>query len=371
MLSSIVRYVAGYLTGGDYNDSDNGCVNEDDNENQIHAIAGSSSSTDDEDIDEEEPKNGGGENSREFNGVVTSFFNNRGLINDEIYFTKTVVIGSDQPKIGDNVFVKASRAHAEGGWVATSVQITCLWPNADDFDNSKPSVEVIIGSISDVSGNIAHIQAPSTNISVSLRKFKAGYKPYRGDLVSVELWREREMGNLPTQETADKEIVSISPLREKKIHGTVTEICHRYGFINDNVYFSFAACRKGSYVHKGDSVVATLIESKQQRGDWRALYVEQKKKPKESKTLEAPEPSKETIMVPKTTQVLALATSKNGIVVRSELNFGDMTRNEKRKMEIQLRYGDEKNSWKKLLSIFRLLPKCVLTVFKYSRRLVT
>ena len=253
-----------------------------------------------------------------FDGVVTSYFNNRGLINNEIYFSQNVVIGNEQPKIGDNVSVEATRLHSEGGWVAKKVQILNLWDTDSDKTVKKPEKETFVGSVTLVDNSRVTVFINSDLVLTS-RKFKTGYKPFCGDWVQIEVW-----GQYDSNESAflisEENVICVSPLREKKVHGTITELLKGYGFINETIYFSFAVCERGVILNIGDSVIADIIESKQRRGDWRATFVFRKMSFQQSlKT------RNESIII------------NQHISITDNLNFGDIQLNCKSCIEVYIR----------------------------------
>lgn len=260
-------------------------------------------------------------NKKSFDGTVTSYFNNCGLINDHIYFTSSVVCGGEEAQVGDDVCVEASRSHSEGGWVAHKVQITSLWVTDKDNRDKKPSKDKVIGTVSACNFNTISIKV-NTELTVSSHKLKLGYKPFRGDLVQIEIWRKHDDDFLDI--IMEENIISIFPLREKKIHGTVTEMLSGYGFINDDVYFPFNCCEKGYRTKKGDPVVAFVIESKQKRGDWRAVNVSLKKTKRHDLNDVSP------VKVDNYGAVLA---NNHGVTV-TKGDFGDVDLNELCKSEI-------------------------------------
>uniref|UniRef100_A0A7M5WSS0 Uncharacterized protein n=1 Tax=Clytia hemisphaerica TaxID=252671 RepID=A0A7M5WSS0_9CNID len=345
MFSNVIRYVASYITGGSLNEE----VSSDEKD------TGGKFITDSNDTDETpepdcnqtnkleedivEPAEGNGQQTNNSSGdtsnaleqtlygTVTSFFNTRGLINDEIYFSQQVVIGSDHPKVGDNVVVKASRSHKAGGWVATSVQITALWDIDDDEETqAKPVKDNIIGTVIKLYGNMVQIKA-TIDFQVPISKFKTGYRPFNGDWINIEIWNKGDEFQVSGIQVND--IISISPLREKKITGTVTDIQSRNGVINSEVYFSFAICKRGTFYKKGDKVTAMVIESKQTQGNWRAVYIEHiKKEEKEDE--------------PRTPKDVSLKNIFNGISIAKELAFGDINLGERQKKTIFIRNQGQK-----------------------------
>lgn len=308
MLSNLLRYAASYLTGSPIEFVSNEEVKE-------------------TSLDSEKKNNTESVNEIQNSyGKITSFFNNRGLIDDSIYFTQDVIVGSDQPNVGDQVVYKASRSHADGGWIASSVQITALWDVEESKEPSKPYKDVMIGNVVKCYSNGALLKT-TQEFDVSLNKFKAGYRPSNGDWVNIELWNKNDENASSTFHVDD--IISISPLREKKIHGIVSDILNRHGFINGDVYFSFAICKRGTFFKRGDHVAAIVIESKQIRGNWRAVYIEHKKKPVSS----SKDTSKTTVGDDNKRMVC-------GVNVTNELQFGEVSLSQKYRRTIIIRNKD-------------------------------
>ncbi|XP_012556830.2 uncharacterized protein LOC100201712 isoform X1 [Hydra vulgaris] len=254
-----------------------------------------------------------------FEGVVTSYFNNRGLINNEIYFTQNVVLGNEQPKVGDNVSVEATRLHSDGGWIAKRVQILNLWGSVFDDNANKPEKELYVGSVTSVDNNKVTLFVNS-EFYLTPRKFKIGYKPFIGDWVQIEVWRQSIESNFLI---SDENVICVSPLREKRVHGTVTELLRGYGFINETLYFSFSVCERGVYLNIGDSVVADIIESKQRRDEWRATYVSRKVTVKKN--------------IEKNENLTNIDNKPiSDISISDDLNFGSIQLNCKRSIEISI-----------------------------------
>jgi len=322
MLSSFLQFVAGYLTGG--------AVEDRENDQSVDMVSSETERNTEvtEKSDDLSSDNINDALEQTCHGTITSFFNNRGLIDDHIYFTQNIVIGSDQPKVGDNVLVKASRSHAAGGWVAESVQITSLWDVDEEDQCQKPQKDVIIGMIVKTFGNSIQIKT-TVEFNVPLNKFKSGFKPHTGDWVSIEIWIDKNDSEFSSFIQIDK-IISIAPLREKKIHGVVTDTFNHNGFINGDVYFPYAICKKGTFFKKGDNVVSLIIESKQKRGNWRAVYIEHSKKNKSCDK----DKENDTVLGD---NVKNDNDCLNGIKVTRELAFGDICCNKKNKMMISIR----------------------------------
>ena len=196
--------------------------------------------------------------NRTFHGIVTSLYSGRGLVDDHIYFSNDVVLGNARLKIGTKVVVEASRTNEQGGWVAKAVSLLNEW----DLDSE--SVE----KVDDINGIITYFSAVSGLIndmySFSIASCTGTYQPMVNDFVTCKV--KIASGN-------DKEVISVKPLREKEFVGFVTNVINRYGYIDDDIFFPFRAC-KGYIPRNGDCVLVTAIEAKQRRSQWRAYRVE-------------------------------------------------------------------------------------------------
>lgn len=326
MFSTIIENVVGYLTGGSSNDtsddhsddiSDVTEKNDSDNDNLEEKVYPTANSDEESGSDTENDIL-----EKTIHGIVTSYFNNRGLIDDSIYFTQDIILGNDQPRVGDEVLVKASRSHSSGGWVALTVQITALWHTEEEESNNKPYKDTIIGVVIKLFGNSILIKT-TLEYNIPLSKFKAGYKPYNGDWISIEIWNKGPEHTDFSSSSFSNDIISISPLREKKIVGTVTDILSRNGLINGDIYFSFAICKRGTFFKRGDKVVALVIEAKQTKGNWRAVYIEHCKKDENKNSGEGTAND---------------ASTYNGVSVTKEIVFGNLSQTIKYKKDVSIRY---------------------------------
>ena len=318
MFSNIVQNVIGYLTGGS-------TINETTEKEitEINEILNSDKDIE-ENIQKESKEDSDGDLlEKTIHGTVTSFFNNKGLIDDSIYFTQEMILGNDQPRMGDEVLVKATRSHSFGGWVASSVQITALWNMEEEDDSTpKPYKDTVIGVVVRLFGNVVQVKT-SIDFNVPMSKFKAGFYPFNGDWVSIQVWNKGTESAYFCDSSFVNDIISISPLREKKVFGTVTNIQSHNGFINEEVYFSFSICKKGTFFKKGDKVVALAIESKQTKGNWRAVYIEHNKKDKKTDSKSV------TSAIDK--------SCCDDLSVTKEVFFGNLIQNTKHKKEVFVR----------------------------------
>lgn len=267
---------------------------------------------------------------KSFDGVITSYFNKAGLINEHIYFTQGSVIGNENPQVGDEVAVHAVRSHSEGGWIANSVQILHTW-DLEDKEPRRPTKELMIGSVKNIRNQMVQIEASMCQINISTKKFKVGFKPYKGDWVQIEYWNHVLNADEGSTKFNAKNVISVSPLRERKLHGVVTNVFGSYGLINGNVYFAFTSVEKGYRLKQGDRVVALVLESKQVRGEWRANYVIRKSKEKvENSTVSASKNFEDDSQF--------VPTLDNcSVEILGEANFGDVLVDQTSKAEFLVR----------------------------------
>ncbi|XP_065066757.1 RNA helicase Mov10l1-like [Rhopilema esculentum] len=196
--------------------------------------------------------------SKAFDGVVTALYSGRGLIDDHIYFSQETVVGNIKLQIGTKVSVEASRTNEQGGWVATKLQVFNEWNTEQEEVESVTEINGIITYFKNVSGLI------NNKHSFSRASCLNNYYPMVNDFVLCKIRNANGLEN---------EVVAVEPLREKQFVGVVTSIMNRYGFIDDDIYFPFGACR--GYTPKlSHWVLVTAIESNQRRSQWRAMRVE-------------------------------------------------------------------------------------------------
>ena len=73
------------------------------------------------------------------------------------------------------------------------------------------------------------------------------------------------------------EVRGVMPLREKNLTGVVTYVSSGFGYIDGEVFFSCGVCARGYRPRQGDNVRVTAIESKQGKAVWRAIKVAPKR----------------------------------------------------------------------------------------------
>lgn len=263
---------------------------------------------------------------KSFDGIITSFFNNRGLVDDHVYFTISVVLANEKPKVGDSVHVVATRSHALGGWIAKQVTITNGWGfGGMDEDDGKPYQDKVLASVVDCNDGIVSLKADD-EFHVSLKKFKVGFIPYRGDWVQVDILIGGSDRNFSGKASLLKEeqIISVNPLREKGVVGVVTQLLRGYGFIDDDIFFPFSVCAKGKRLQVGDPVFACIVESHQKKGEWRATYVCLKQSIQSQSQTNADSPLSQSLL------------SLDDIYIPADLNFGSIHVGSSKDLEIRI-----------------------------------
>ena len=195
---------------------------------------------------------------KRLSGKVTKLYDNSGLIDEEVFFRFDQVIGGTSPKLDTEVHVEASRESVEDGWRAERVEILM-----NDWDNfGEGTAEVLIGEVTEMTGDNFMV---NNDTFCNLSCLTAGYCPWRGDWVRVELMRDAGVVC---------KIKSVGPLREKTITGSITSVSQGHGYINTDIFFSFGACRRNYIPRKGHTVLVTAIESNQRNCKWRAIRIE-------------------------------------------------------------------------------------------------
>lgn len=196
-------------------------------------------------------------------GTVTRLYDGAGVINDDIYFTFDVAVGGFRPELSSEVHLDAARENSNSGWKATRI---CSFKEWDSKPESGTN-ENIIGMVNNVKGDLIEL---SDGLSFSDTVLTSqSFTPHRGDWIKVDLERF-------TDESF--EIRGVKPLREKSFSGRINSVFPGYGYIDEEVYFTFGVCTRGYRPCRGDNVQVTAIESMQGKCKWRAIMVEQKRK---------------------------------------------------------------------------------------------
>ena len=215
------------------------------------------------------------EEEKAINGIVTSINNGYGLIDGDIYFTVDVMEGNRMPSSGDAVHVIAERKHALGGWRAVSVLPVSETKKADcGFDDNQSSIssQTKIGTVTSVSKTACTID---NHIHFSPADTKFDFIPYVGDLVRALVQTDSTTGEATAQ--------NVEPLRIKEFEGKVTMIGQGSGMVDNEIHFTFGACKPGTFLKKGDSAVGTAIESSRGKATWRAMQITKAKPPQHNR----------------------------------------------------------------------------------------
>lgn len=201
-------------------------------------------------------------------GKVTRLYDGAGVIDGEVYFTFDVIVGSSHLEIGIDVHFEAARENDNSGWKATRVRRFKEWGTFQE----NGEIENAIGFATAVKGDILELNnGMSFNMSVLKHQ---SYSPCKGDWVKVELERFTD---------DSLEIRGVKPLREKNLSGKVNSVFPGYGYINEEVYFTFGACVRGYRPCRGDDVQVTAVESAQGKCKWRAVHVEPTRNSKQNR----------------------------------------------------------------------------------------
>ena len=202
--------------------------------------------------------------NKNFHGTITKLYDGCGVIDNDVYFTFGVILGGIRPQVGDEVHVEASRTAETSGWQATRVQLVSdSWDHTND-GGVYTEKENFIGLITNLTTDVVTVD---DSVDFPLSCLRSGYVAHKGDW--VKLFLSRRADGLARVEGA-------MPVRERSFTGTVSSVAPGYGFIDDEVYFSFRICSRYYRPHKGDLVRLTAVESQQGRANWRAVKVEPK-----------------------------------------------------------------------------------------------
>lgn len=114
------------------------------------------------------------------------------------------------------------------------------------------------------------------------------------------------------------EVSGVMPLREKNLTGVVTYVSSRVGYIDGEVYFTYGVCVRGYRPQKGDTVNVTAVESNQGNAVWRAIKVEPRRT---SSTGWRPSPHSQLFMGGKMAELLS---NKEGLTITDQLDLGNV-----------------------------------------------
>ncbi|GAB1598152.1 RNA helicase Mov10l1-like [Argonauta hians] len=267
------------------------------------------------------------ENTRTFTGYITNVFGNHGLIDGDVYFSYSVIVGSQRPQEGNEVSVIASRQHREGGWYADQVIILKQWAEENDSDNSDDSKETesvsngVVQELAPGVGTITqcHLGEGLINEDIPFRieNCVKGFIPEVGDWVTVDL---RETNG---------EVVAfdVQPLRQQEFTSEVSVVLRDHGYIQKDIFFFLKSCATGYKPKCRDQVCCTAIESKQGKCNWRAISVSRL----------ARSPHNQVVSAPHSNYLGDLLKDKEGILISGISDFGKMTKEENKVITLWIR----------------------------------
>ena len=118
------------------------------------------------------------------------------------------------------------------------------------------------GFISRISRTLAVVDCATSEVTFDPRCYSGGGCKYeKGDWVTLEV---RVRGE------EDEEVEFVKPLREKETEGKITSLGRGYGFVDDDIIFSFGLCGRGQ-VEVGDDVRVKCVECRHHQATWRAV----------------------------------------------------------------------------------------------------
>lgn len=214
--------------------------------------------------------------TRHFDGNITHVFSSHGLIDNEVYFSFSELIGESEPSPGDRVAVVAVQEYKGGGWLASQVTLTSTWSDSDDEDDNecedfttKKPAEVV-GRVIKYRDGKGYI---TDNIYLDLSQCDHGeYTPAVGDWVKTVV-------SYNDDDEIDKRVERIEPLRVSETEGVITAFQGDHGYIDGEVFFTPEACVDHYIPKKWDPVSYKAIESIQGRCTWRAISLQASLKP--------------------------------------------------------------------------------------------
>ena len=183
------------------------------------------------------------------------------------------------PKVGQHVLVTAHRKHGLGGWRALKVDHVNEgedWDQPEEKSSSdediientyaeeKIDVDAVVGIVKDIDSDKGYIESNNGIISFCLVDV-IGFVPQNGDWVTAKLSQEdRNFATL------------IKPLREKEFVGRINSVQREYGYIDQEIYFTFSVCADKFEPKRGDGVRGRAMECSRGKYStpWRAISVE-------------------------------------------------------------------------------------------------
>ncbi|KAM5221520.1 cancer/testis antigen 55 [Ctenodactylus gundi] len=191
-------------------------------------------------------------------GVVTSWCNNYGLIDDTIYFTADAV-GNVPLRVGQRVTATVEEDETTSELKAVKVDLV------DDSGPSGATIKILIGYVSSVTRDTVWI---NKRTSFSRDIICEGFVPYKGD------WMEVEYSQLPR--TSKIEVHSAKPLKYKHLRGVcINSVRGRTGVIEDGIFFTLECLeRPAHYIPQPYDVIDVVaVQSMQSSYNWRAISI--------------------------------------------------------------------------------------------------
>ncbi|XP_030789383.1 cancer/testis antigen 55-like [Rhinopithecus roxellana] len=195
-------------------------------------------------------------------GVVTSFCDDYGMIDESIYFSSDIVTGDVPLKVGQkvNVVVEDEPLY---GLRAIKVDVVPHPLNGNGPSDSK--IRVLNGCVTSISEDTIYI---SNIIYFPMDTVSEDFVPYKGDWLKVEYSTEPGFSNFKAS--------SVKPTRcthAEKVR--ITHIRGRNGVISSNIFFTLDSVKlPDGYVPKVDDIVnVVMVESTQFCFKWRAVSI--------------------------------------------------------------------------------------------------
>ncbi|XP_011930411.1 PREDICTED: cancer/testis antigen 55-like [Cercocebus atys] len=196
-------------------------------------------------------------------GVVTSFCDDYGMIDESIYFSSDVVTGDVPLKIGQKVNVVVEDDKPLYGLRAIKVDVVPHPLNGNGPSDSK--LRVLNGCVASISEDTIYI---SNIIYFPMDIFSEDFVPYKGDWLKVEYSTEPGFSNFKASSVKPTRCIHAEEVR-------VTHIRGRNGVISNNIFFTLDSVKlPDGYVPKVDDIVnVIMVESTQFCFKWRAVSI--------------------------------------------------------------------------------------------------
>ena len=198
--------------------------------------------------------------TRYFTGVVTSLDDGGGMIDHQVCFEQSRVVGDERVEVGATVHVEAAREHHQAGWRATRVQLVAHWrPDASS------SSHVVVGFITNIGRTQGIVNDGSEDVRFPLTALDASYRPSVGDWVQARVLEQDDA----------IVITSVTPLRRRAFSGVVTLFNKGEGTVGDDVSFAAGVVANGYRPRLGDEVSGECVECRHAPPCvWRALCLQ-------------------------------------------------------------------------------------------------